>query len=202
MKKKLLVVFCCLALVQFAVSAEAVEPQLYVQGNIGYTALTDSDLTGGDMPGAAELSFSEGWNVSGAVGVKVGNGRLEGEIGYRTNDLDDYSDSRGSEPVDGDVSNISFMVNGYYDIPTGTAVTPYVGGGIGLARLEIKPQDEDSMDDTVFAYQVGLGVGIAVSKTVTIDLGYRYFATADPEFDGVEAEYKSHNILAGVRVVF
>jgi opacity protein-like surface antigen len=203
MKKKLLVVLCCLSLVQFAVSAEAVEPNFYVQGNIGYTAVNDADLTVADEPASDELSFDGGWNVSAAAGVKLGNGRVEGEIGYRTNDFDEYSGSGEgvSEPADGEISNISFMVNGYYDIPTGTAVTPYVGGGIGVARIEIEPSGE-SYDDTVFAYQGAIGVGIAVSKTVTIDLGYRYFATTDPDFEGTEVEYKSHNLLAGVRIVF
>ena len=31
---------------------------------------------------------------------------------------------------------------------------------------------------------------------------YRYFATSDPEFDGTEVEYASHNIYAGIRLNF
>ncbi len=44
--------------------------------------------------------------------------------------------------------------------------------------------------------------GYDVSDTVTIDFGYRYYATADPDFDGVEVEYSGHNFLAGVRLAF
>ena len=43
---------------------------------------------------------------------------------------------------------------------------------------------------------------------MAIDLGYRYFATSDPEFDddlglgGFESEYKSHNVSLGLRMNF
>ena len=60
----------------------------------------------------------------------------------------------------------------------------------------------------VFAYQAAAGVGYAVSKEVTLDLGYKYFATAKPSFKvlgtavKVEGEYMSHNLLLGVRYNF
>ncbi len=57
-------------------------------------------------------------------------------------------------------------------------------------------------DDTVFAYQVGAGVGYAVTEKVSFDVKYRYFATSDPEFDTTKAEYSSHNVYAGIRVTF
>jgi len=59
-----------------------------------------------------------------------------------------------------------------------------------------------SVDDTVFAYQVGTGVSFAVNEKVSLDLNYRYFATSDPNFEGIETEYSSHNVYAGIRVSF
>jgi len=57
-------------------------------------------------------------------------------------------------------------------------------------------------DDTVFAYQVGVGVGYAVNEKINLDVKYRYFGTSDPEFDTTEAEYSSHNVYVGIRVSF
>ena len=60
---------------------------------------------------------------------------------------------------------------------------------------------------SVFAYQLGTGIGNQISPETTFSLDYRYFATADPEFNDVdglpyEAEYDSHIIRIGVRVNF
>ena len=70
--------------------------------------------------------------------------------------------------------------------------------GVGYANVDL---DGDE-DDSVFAYQVGAGIGYAVSDQATIDLKYRYFATEDPDFGGVDAEVASHNIYLGIRVNF
>ena len=90
-----------------------------------------------------------------------------------------------------------------------SAFTPYLSAGLGFAKVEVNdlnvpgsglPNSND--DDTVFAYQVGVGVGYAVNEKVTIDAKYRYFATSDHEFDTREAEFASHNFFFGVRVNF
>jgi opacity protein-like surface antigen len=104
---------------------------------------------------------------------------------------------------------LTFLLNGYFDIDTGTAFTPFITGGLGLARIEGEeagtvlgvPYSGDE-DDTVFAYQIGLGAGFAVSETVSLDCRYRYLGTADPDFGGLEVEVASHNITAGIRVAF
>ena len=56
-------------------------------------------------------------------------------------------------------------------------------------------------DDTVFAYQIGAGLGYKITPATMATLSYRYFGTSDPTFDDgvdkIEAEYKSHNIWVG-----
>ena len=59
----------------------------------------------------------------------------------------------------------------------------------------------------MFAYQLILGVSFASVETLSVetlsvDLQYRYFATDDPEFDGVDAEYSTHNFMIGLRQSF
>ena len=43
-----------------------------------------------------------------------------------------------------------------------------------------------------------LGTAMAISETMDLDFGYRYFATADPDV-GVDLDYSSHNLTIGVR---
>lgn len=58
------------------------------------------------------------------------------------------------------------LVSAYYDIPTKTRWTPYVGGGIGWTNLTA-PQQPGSNGETknLFGYQAKLGVSYTVSKT-------------------------------------
>jgi len=61
--------------------------------------------------------------------------------------------------------------------------------------------------DTVFAYQMMVGAGYALTKQISLEVEYRYFGTQDPEFDDglggtVEAEVSDHNLLVGLRILF
>jgi len=107
------------------------------------------------------------------------------------------------------------MANAYYDFKNSSAFQPYVGAGIGLAVIDIndlRASDWDAdepavnVDDTVFAYQIMIGVAYAINQNIAIDLSYRYLGTSDPEFtdqDGdFDYEFSEHNILVGLRYTF
>jgi opacity protein-like surface antigen len=98
-------------------------------------------------------------------------------------------------------------VNGYYDFTNSSQLTPYISAGIGVAQVEVNDLavlgiPVGSEDDTVFAYQLGVGVGYSVTDAITLDMKYRYFATADPDFDGIDGECASHNVYLGLRYNF
>lgn len=195
----------CLVSVSFAANV----PYLGVQ--VGGTWVDDADLS--DQTGTfGEAEFDTGFNVGITGGVDCGPGRYELELTYRQNDFDQISDPAGSIPVDGDGSALAFMANAFWDIATGSPVTPYLGGGIGVANVSINdlgvlglPVADD--DDTVFAYQLGAGIAFELNPNMALDLGYRYFATSDPEFtdnfgDKFESEYQTHNASLGLRIMF
>lgn len=188
----------CLA-VLFALPAAA-EP--YVSVNFGLVNLQDSDFNDGFDTG--EFTFDTGFGFLGAIGGQfAGDFRGELELGYRTNDIDRiHVDGLGSAPINGDVTSVSLMVNLIKDIPLGAGFTPFFGGGVGMANVEADISGLGSEDDNVFAYQLFVGGGIGLAPNVLLDLQYRYFATSDPDFEGVEAEYMSHNFLVGLRFGF
>lgn len=99
----------------------------------------------------------------------------------------------GRSNIDGNFSMLAFMANVDYDFDTGSRWVPYIGGGLGVATISIDtetaqgtPLADDS--DTVFAYQVGAGIGyefpLEEGRSVTVSLDWRYFGTQDPTFKG------------------
>ena len=105
------------------------------------------------------------------------------------------------------------LVNAYYDISTGTALTPYVMAGMGISRTKLSSQlagsDETRSDsDTNFAWTVGAGMAYAVSEQVTVDLTARYYDAGDVkayDSDGetyAKASVRGTDLLLGVRYAF
>jgi opacity protein-like surface antigen len=162
----------------------------YVGLGVMAVLLEDADLNVGGISG--EASFDGGWGAMAFVGSKMELFRVEGELAYRRSDIDNVDigvvRSRG-----GRAEAMSAMFNVYLDLGR-YEFRPFFGAGAGAARLEVELAGTDDRD-TVFAYQgiVGLSLGNG------LDLGYRYFATEDPRFNEIEAEYKSHTIYLAVR---
>lgn len=211
MKRRLFLVFGCLIALFFSTAAySAAGP--YVSGNIGMVIPEDSDVTDSTYPGVIlDTEFDTGMAIGMAAGYAFDyNFRLEAEITYQQTDFDKGSIAGvGSTPLSGDASCFAFLVNFYYDFKNSSRFIPFISAGVGIAYAEVDdfnapgsgyPSASD--DDTVFAYQLGAGVGYAVSETVLIDCKYRYFALDDPDFDTTTAEYASHNIYLGLRLAF
>jgi opacity protein-like surface antigen len=181
----------------------------YISSQLGAAILTDSDLTAPE--GTGTIEFKPGYAVGLAGGYNFGMFRLEGEIGYQINDIDKVSACSGgycgSGNASGNVTALSGLANVYIDFVNSSPVTPYISGGIGVARIDINDfKIEGTLigdaDDTVFAWQVGAGVAFAINQHFTIDLKYRYFATADLEFTDTKYTVASHNIYFGFRYNF
>lgn len=180
-----------------------------------YVVPTDSDWTiaGSELTSSPEVSWDGGFGLLLAYGFGTEDGlRGEVEVGYRKADVDEISFENSEFGVDGDMTTLSLMGNGFLTFGTGQ-LRPYVGAGLGLARhdgtlREITDDGVDvldgeiSGDDVVFAYQLMGGVGYEMSETTEVRLGYRYFATGDADIEDDELSYASHNFEAGILIRF
>jgi opacity protein-like surface antigen len=180
----------------------------YISVNLGGAFLTDSDQsrTGYD---SETMKFDPGFASSFAGGYNFGMFRIEGELGYQGNNVDnkyddyyydDYDDDyhRHSSNNDScDLTAYSLMGNFYLDFVNPSPVTPFLTAGIGMATVNLF-----DYDDTVFAYQVGAGLAFAINPRMSVDLKYRYFATEDLDFEGIKAKFASHNVYCGFRFTF
>ena len=179
-------------------NASAVE-DLYVSGFLGLNILSDSDIGGGD-----ELIYDVGAALSGAVGFSaMPNVRVEGELAYRFNDIDEFCSGGFCVPAGDSMDAFSIMANGFYDFDFSAGWRPYLGGGIGLAVVTVETGGLED-DDTVFAVQFGGGVGIDIDERMVVTVDYRLFVTEDPSFGGFRfsSEYLAHTLAVGLRYHF
>lgn len=124
-----------------------------------------------------------------AVGAKVNNFRFEIEGTYRDKqDLLLGYDGYEDEYVISDIQSHGAMLNGYYDMPTGTKFTPFVMVGVGFSKnkigssVEVDEYNEfityregwEKGDSTEFAYSFGAGFSYQVSDNLNFDMAYRY----------------------------
>ncbi len=216
---KRLLVMAIFALVFITTSAQAADKGMYVSGIAGLSLVPELDQ---EISGTRvfETDFDPGIKIAGALGYDFGALRAEVEIGYLTNEANDGMGFGGSGPVEGDVSVLSFMVNGYYDIHTPNfSLVPYLGVGIGGASIDahiiapfLAPSQVVDDSATVFAYQFMAGFGWNVSPSITLTADYRYFATTDPEFTpgnafvpgspDLTSDYNNHSFNLGARFKF
>jgi opacity protein-like surface antigen len=189
---------------------------IYGSFNVGVAQPADGNMTISGV-GSTELEYDTSFTAGGAIGYRLGefgDYRVEGEVAYQKNEVDRIENN--SLPVDlGDglilssmeASMLTFLLNGYVDFSYGSAFSWFVTAGFGFARIDGEMTVNgvtDDEDDTVFAYQLGVGAGYAVTESVTLDCKYRYLRTEDFNIEGGEVEVArpNHSITAGIRVAF
>lgn len=173
------------------VSACAATP--YVSGSVGIAMMEDSDVQIGGVDDG-RIPYDTGMAATIAAGLDTGSTRIEGEVGYQENGIEDSDDV--------EVAITTFLVNGYYDFELpASPVKPYLSAGIGVADVnaeELALGDDSSL---VLAGQVGAGVGFAVAPALTLDARYRYLMTTEAEFNGdYDISVGSHNVMLGLRL--
>ena len=198
---------CCLIIFLASPAALAADRGGYVSGRLGACILNDATLSEPGFPYTINTEYDMGLGIGGAIGYDFGIWRVEGEVAYRINDVDSFTALGIGLQGSGDIDTLSTMANVYFDFENQTAITPFIGAGMGFAQVSANDWSVagiriGSEDDSVFAYQFFIGLGISVTERLMLDLVYNYFATSDPEFGITEAEYDSHNISFGARFNF
>jgi opacity protein-like surface antigen len=198
----------------------------YASVFLGTSLLDDTDVSTDQYFGSVttyndRIEFNPGVYAGGTAGYDFGIFRLEGELSYRQNEMDKITDRDTGFKyggVDGDVGVFAVMANAFFDLHNDTPITPYFGGGIGVATIYISDTfgtdnlgvrrtlySEDN--ESVFAYQAGGGLDIALNRQTSLDIGYRYFETEKANFTSDWYQTKSfklqsHNVAVGIRFKF
>lgn len=220
--------FAALALLALPAAASAApsRPGPYVSVFVGGGVPVNQDATSTDFSFNQfyddRVEFDPGVTVGGTGGYDFGFVRLEGELAYKYSEISSVRDMTNGASygnLHGSVGVFSTMANCFVDLHNDSPVTPYIGGGIGVATLYIDDTTGIrqgaggtrvmlyySGNDTVFAYQLGAGLEIALNRRLSLDLGYRYFATTSASFNDsfldTEMKFESHNGTVGLRFKF
>jgi OOP family OmpA-OmpF porin len=202
----------------------------YVGGEFGAMIVEDSDTTftpgtTAGTTGTVGIGFEEGFDGAGFIGYDFGAFRVEAEVAYKQADVEEITTNGLTAPGtagtgalfdggNGDISILSGMVNAMLDFGDDDGLSGFVGGGVGMARVDINSVTaftntgaliDDS--DTRFAWQLFAGVRQALSRTVDIHLKYRFFNVDELEYVGfggraVGADLRTHSLLGGITFNF
>lgn len=200
----------------FATSAAHARDGIYLDVSAGAAFLDDTTVS---QFGALGVGVAEpGYSFSGAVGYALdlpplgGTWRVEVEGIYRDNQMDEIELFGSIFALGGRATVIALMMNSYYDFDLGGGWRPYLGFGVGGARVKFDIESAGGASlvndrDDVIAFQGAAGMGLEIFDNLTISLGYRYFATENLSLtDSVglryETEYLSHTVETRVRFVF
>ncbi|MEM9303675.1 MAG: outer membrane beta-barrel protein [Pseudomonadota bacterium] len=194
-------------------AAEAEDSGWYVRAIAGYNTLSDETVRHSTGEFAGEASFGSGFAGGGAVGYDTGPWRFEGEILYRSADLDRLEAATG--PItEGNYASLGFGANVLYSFNLfGTdRATSYVGGGLVFLQeidIDFETPEENSFSGDEFGYQLILGAEYDFGARWSGFAEYRWFDAGDPDLDAegdalgtVNVDYANQALLFGVRYDF
>lgn len=219
----------------------------YIAGRVAFVDLHNDAYNGAVFQGGGMLfpntiiddTISD--NVAGfraAIGLRKqmpaikGALRAELEYGYNTN-----AKEKGNSPLNAWTQNVNLswaqktrsqtvMVNGYYDLKTQTPLTPYIGGGLGYAKLKTSATGQieninvggsvvnmpfsGSEDRGNFAWNLQAGFSYQINDCLAAEVGYRYTHLGYTKASSISAsgtttaKYKvaTHEVGIGLRYHF
>lgn len=210
-----------LASTALASPALASDDQWYVGVDGGAMIVEDLALDIGTLDNAASVDTKNGYDFGGLVGYDFGGFRLESEVSYRQVNVTAFSSQTpqitsgatsalapsGSYKLDGDASALSFMVNGLLDFGDDDGLQGFVGGGVGVARVDVSatvaaPAFLDD-SDTGLAWQALAGIRAPLSDSWDIGVKYRFFnadnvGVVDRIGRAVDTRFRSHSVMGSL----
>jgi opacity protein-like surface antigen len=164
------------------------ETQGYGGSAMGAVLARDSSQS--DAISVTKSSYGTGFVFSLDVGARFDwGGRLEGELAWRRAPVTLLVTTAPGRSEATDIATtlwgVNGMVNYWQELFLGKALTPYVGGGVGVAWVTVSDSAFDAYgrnNSAGFAWQVGGGLLFKVGRQYALDFGYRYFGVSGLEF--------------------
>lgn len=201
-------------------AATASAQDWYVSADLGLNLLGDQTLTYEDGTGTPGTRNDAGFDPSFAAGGRVGRYfgerfRLEGELMYRTNGLEDVTVQGLGEATDGNYASLGIGLSALVDFNLfgSDRYRTYLGAGIVLIEeIDIDftiDGQETSFQTNEVAAQLQAGVRYDTGDRWFVDVGLRYLISDDVALERpdnalqrVTAGYDPLTITAGVGLRF
>ena len=141
-------------------------------------------------------ALSLGYDFAGPV-------RVDLTAKYMRNDSDDVRVAGGPrQDINFRQAANALLANLWFDFNRDGIVQPYIGLGAGAAKMKFSGRDANDTDDTTLFAQAGLGANFAVTDSIMVDFGARYFEADKPEYRNFTAEYHGASLVLGFRFNF
>lgn len=180
----------------------------YLKAFGGVSTVGDTDVSISTGGTDTDVSFGGGSTFGGAVGYTYPGSSLSAELEYtyRTGDSDTGATAGG------DFASTTVMVNAVYSLGQTGAITPYVGGGLGLiTEIDFDVPggggEVEYNDRGGFAAQLFAGASIDITERTSVYGELRYFDGGSRTLtsDGgatLDADYSTIDILFGASFKF
>jgi opacity protein-like surface antigen len=177
----------------------------YLRGDVGITNQDVDHLDNALFAGANVTHISKGFDSGMLIGAGVGyqfnsglradvTGEYRGKTAFRG--LDTYRPEPasgtgvGADDYTGSKSEWLYLANLYLDLGTWSCFTPFVGFGVGMAKVTIHDFRDVNVPTSGVAYgadasqwnlawALHAGVGYEISQNLMLELSYRYVNLGD-----------------------
>jgi len=210
----------------------------YLRGDIGFSnqrvERLNNVLDVGNATSVQSLNFNTAGFYGLGVGYRVNNwfradvtGEYRGNSQFFGTDRITYPGGIGTDTYHATKNDWVVLANAYVDLGTWWCITPFIGAGVGGARVAINGFTDqsigagalpglafgDSVSKWNLAWAVHAGLAYKVAPNFTVELAYRYLDMGDGltgdlrSFDGINnvnnpmtfKNVTSHDLKLGVR---
>jgi opacity protein-like surface antigen len=179
----------------------------YLRGDIGFSnqhvSRLNNVLDAGNTTSVQNLGFNTAGIFGLGVGYRVNNwfradvtGEYRGNSQFFGTDAITYPGGVGTDTYHATKSEWVVLANAYVDLGTWWCMTPFIGAGVGTARVGISNFTDQSIANNGIGAQPGLafgdntakwnlawalhaGVAYKVTPNFTVELAYRYLDMGD-----------------------
>lgn len=124
-----------------------------------------------EMKSAADYVYEKSYMLDGIVGFQYSLYRIEFEYSQRSAEL--YS--QGSSAADGDITQISKMINIYYSGYNHSRFISSIGIGAGLSDIEVDDTNSAALkNDSIQTAQAMYTIGYMISDNFIFTTKYKY----------------------------
>lgn len=206
----------------FAQDMMMADTGFYVAAGGGITLITNiSEAPEKGIDGnqdKADWYLDFGFGAGGSAGYDFGDFRAEAEFSFQSANFrhGEEIDKDDKREADDNLTVMSMLANGFFDLDTGTPFVPFIGIGAGAVNLAVKLDDGNDATDPDFegsgwgfAYQANVGVAYEIIDAVALTLGYKFFGTLETQVTDPDNEERyvkptlmAHRAELGVRFSF
>jgi opacity protein-like surface antigen len=160
----------------------------YLRGDLGYGwGKINGTQSATGFPNTSSNGLGNAPTGGIGFGIKRGWIRTDVTADYLS-DMKYRGTIAAPDDVTAKMSAWSMLLNGYLDLGSWYRVSPYLGGGIGAARVKTSDYQSTAAPPFTgglssaqwnFAWAAMAGVGFAVTPNIVADVGYRYLNLGD-----------------------